>query len=116
MKKKLLIFITAFIGLLGAIIYKFLILPDPPVETKFVQNVRNESEESDIQEEEIQMEEKAQQVKEPGNYALLTNPKHTYQTFNNCGPATLSMILSWYGESVSQKELGNKMRPYQHPK
>ncbi|MBN1162521.1 C39 family peptidase [Patescibacteria group bacterium] len=41
---------------------------------------------------------------------------HTYQTFNNCGPATLSMILSYYDINVNQKELGDLMRPYQHPK
>ena len=37
------------------------------------------------------------------------------QTFNNCGPATLSMILSYSGINVSQIELGQIMRPYQNP-
>lgn len=111
MKKTLLIIITVVIGLLGIILYKFVLFPSPPVETKFVQNVRKASKEDEMQE-----EVKAVQVKEPGDQALLQNPKHTYQTFNNCGPATLSMILSWYGKDVSQKELSNKMRPYQHPR
>lgn len=40
---------------------------------------------------------------------------HVFQTFNNCGPASLSMLLSYYGMQVSQAELGNKLRPYQVP-
>jgi predicted double-glycine peptidase len=38
---------------------------------------------------------------------------HVYQTFNNCGPATLSMALSYWGVDISQAELGNILRPYQ---
>lgn len=40
---------------------------------------------------------------------------HTFQTFNNCGPASLSMLLSYQGRSVGQKELGDLLRPRQHP-
>jgi hypothetical protein len=40
---------------------------------------------------------------------------HTFQTFNNCGPASLSMLLSYQGISVGQKELGDMLRPRQHP-
>jgi len=40
---------------------------------------------------------------------------HAFQTFNNCGPAALSMALSLGGINVSQQELGRAMRPYQHP-
>ncbi len=39
---------------------------------------------------------------------------HAYQTFNNCGPATLSMQLAYQGINVNQSELGNKMRPFQN--
>lgn len=38
---------------------------------------------------------------------------HVFQTFNNCGPASLSMALSYYDIYVSQTEIGNKLRPYQ---
>ncbi len=38
---------------------------------------------------------------------------HTFQTFNNCGPATLSMALSYWDVNISQHELGNILRPYQ---
>lgn len=55
-------------------------------------------------------------VNQPSDYHLLRAPKHMYQTFNNCGPATLSMVLFWYGIEKSQKELADLMRPYQHPK
>ena len=45
----------------------------------------------------------------------LINDYHVFQTFNNCGPAALSMALSYYGIEKSQIELGNELRPYQNP-
>ncbi len=45
---------------------------------------------------------------------ILSGGNHTFQTFNNCGPASLSMALSLYGISVSQQELGQELRPYQN--
>lgn len=44
---------------------------------------------------------------------VITQKYHAFQTFNNCGPATLSMALSYWNMSISQKELGNILRPYQ---
>jgi hypothetical protein len=35
------------------------------------------------------------------------------QTFNNCGPASLSMVMAMQGTHISQDELGAQMRPYQ---
>jgi len=46
---------------------------------------------------------------------ILPNGYHTFQTFNNCGPAALSMALSYYGINVSQQQLGEELRPYQNP-
>lgn len=43
----------------------------------------------------------------------LTGGYQTFQTFNNCGPASLSMTLRYFGVNVSQKELGDALRPYQ---
>ena len=40
---------------------------------------------------------------------------HAFQSFNNCGPAALSMALSYYGIDKSQQELGQALRPYQIP-
>jgi len=40
---------------------------------------------------------------------------HTFQSYNNCGPATLSMALSYQGIQKSQEELGLILRPYQIP-
>lgn len=37
------------------------------------------------------------------------------QTYNNCGPASLSMVMSMLGKSVSQDELASKMRPFNNP-
>ncbi len=37
---------------------------------------------------------------------VLSGGKHVYQTFNNCGPASLSMALSYYSINISQEDLG----------
>lgn len=47
--------------------------------------------------------------------ALLKNEYQVYQSFNNCGPASLSMALSYFGIRKSQEELGKELRPYQNP-
>lgn len=47
---------------------------------------------------------------------LLQNNYHIFQTFNNCGPASLSMALSYYGVNITQQELGQALRPWQNPK
>jgi tetratricopeptide (TPR) repeat protein len=39
---------------------------------------------------------------------------HVFQTFNNCGPASLSMALSYFDVDRSQASLGDVLRPYQH--
>lgn len=46
---------------------------------------------------------------------ILINNYYAKQTYNNCGPASLSMALSYYGINVSQKMLGESLRPYQNP-
>lgn len=45
----------------------------------------------------------------------INNNYHVFQTFNNCGPAALSMALSYYNIQKSQQELGQQLRPYQIP-
>src|SRR3989344_2364563 len=51
----------------------------------------------------------------PPQSKILANDYHVFQTFNNCGPAALSMALSYYGINVSQQVLGDELRPYQNP-
>jgi tetratricopeptide (TPR) repeat protein len=51
---------------------------------------------------------------DPPTAKTLTGGKQVFQTFNNCGPASLSIALSFYGKSVSQQELGQALRPYQN--
>lgn len=47
---------------------------------------------------------------EPGTKALLPGAKWIAQTFNNCGPATTSMVLQYFGHTVSQEETKAKLR------
>ncbi|OGK23912.1 hypothetical protein A3A46_01095 [Candidatus Roizmanbacteria bacterium RIFCSPLOWO2_01_FULL_37_13] len=54
-------------------------------------------------------------LKTPPETKILDDGYHVFQTFNNCGPAALSMALSYYGINVSQQELGNELRPFQNP-
>lgn len=46
---------------------------------------------------------------------ILPTDYHVFQSFNNCGPAAMSMALRFYGINVSQTELGQALRPYQIP-
>lgn len=46
---------------------------------------------------------------------ILSNDYHIFQTFNNCGPAALSMALSYYNIQVSQQTLRDMLRPYNNP-
>ena len=41
----------------------------------------------------------------------LTGLTHVWQTWNNCGPSTLSMALSYYGSKLSQANVAAVMRP-----
>src|SRR3989344_1493909 len=54
-------------------------------------------------------------LSKPPVQKTLKNDYHIFQTFNNCGPASLSMTLSYFGIKVSQKVIGNELRPYQNP-
>lgn len=82
--------------------------PDPALETKFVPSLKSSPEAG----ESAQISRDVS-VKTPLESVNLGSFNHSYQTFNNCGPATLSMSLGWFGKKVSQKELRDKMRPWQ---
>src|SRR3989344_5562076 len=43
-------------------------------------------------------------LKAPEASKVLNNNYHIFQTFNNCGPASLSMALSYYGVNESQQK------------
>lgn len=47
----------------------------------------------------------------PDSYTV-TLPMFVSQSYNNCGPAALSMILSLYGTYINQAVLAEKLRPY----
>jgi hypothetical protein len=42
---------------------------------------------------------------------LLTGFRHIYQTWNNCGPATMSMNLSYYGWAGGQADAAQVLKP-----
>lgn len=44
----------------------------------------------------------------------LTGGKQMFQTYNNCGPASLAMTLSYYGINETQESLGKQLRPVQN--
>ncbi|MDB5056964.1 MAG: hypothetical protein JWO59_436, partial [Chloroflexi bacterium] len=45
---------------------------------------------------------------------VLQNDYQVFETWNNCGPASLSMALSYFGINQSQAVLGQVLRPYQN--
>lgn len=90
--------------LVGLSIRAYYVYFPPPSPLVVITNTQN----SDIQE--VAKPKKTIPIK----YSF-ANPSHVFQTFNNCGPATLSMILGFYGTNVDQETLGRKMRPYQNP-
>ncbi len=51
----------------------------------------------------------------PPAQKILPTAYHIFQSFNNCGPAALSMALRFYGIEKSQEELGQTLRPWQNP-
>ncbi len=48
--------------------------------------------------------------KKPGTKALLPGAVWVPQTFNNCGPATTSMVLQYFGFNIGQNETKAKLR------
>lgn len=54
-------------------------------------------------------------IQTPPAQKILPTDYHIFQSFNNCGPAALSMALRFYGIDKSQEELGQSLRPWQNP-
>lgn len=46
----------------------------------------------------------------------LTGLAHYWQTWNNCGPATLAMHLSYFGIIIGQDKVGTALRPFKDDK
>ncbi|MBI5879573.1 MAG: C39 family peptidase [Chloroflexi bacterium] len=51
------------------------------------------------------------QVPPPPPDVRLTTFKHEYQGWNNCGPATVGMLLSHFGYTETQKEIAPLLKP-----
>ncbi len=120
-KTKLVAFIAvlAFVSMAAGAVYYFFLKPDPPLENTFVTDestIRNSGSANPPEQTEIEPAPLPSATNTLPSSYLLPPSKHTYQTFNNCGPATLSMFLSYFDINVDQKTLGDQMRPYQNPK
>lgn len=50
-------------------------------------------------------------VTPPAPQMALTGFSHLWQTWNNCGPATMAMVLSYYQTNVSQAEAAQFLKP-----
>ena len=46
----------------------------------------------------------------------LTGVRHEWQTWNNCGPATLSFQLSYFGSALRQEDIRRALRPNKEDK
>lgn len=109
-RKKLFASLVCLLLLIGGVfLYLRFFRPPPPLEEKFIVEKLPAPAVSPEASPSINLV-------QPREKALLPQTRVAYQTFNNCGPATLSMILSYYDIYKSQKELGDEMRPYQNPK
>lgn len=52
----------------------------------------------------------------PAARVELTGFNHQWQTWNNCGPATLSMNLSYFGNTLTQADIGAALRSHEDDK
>lgn len=69
----------------------------------------------DLEKDSIGNTEQLQNLKALPTTKILEGGTQVFQSFNNCGPAALSMAFSYYDVNKSQKELGEILRPYQIP-
>jgi tetratricopeptide (TPR) repeat protein len=51
-----------------------------------------------------------------GESATMSGFSYIRQTWNNCGPATLAMNLSYWGSTLDQATIGSVLRPFQDDK
>ena len=51
-----------------------------------------------------------------GAQVLLAGVRHEWQTWNNCGPATLSFQLSYFGSALRQEDIRRALRPNKEDK
>ena len=51
-----------------------------------------------------------------GAQVMLAGVRHEWQTWNNCGPATLSFQLSYFGSALRQEDIRRALRPNKEDK
>ncbi|MER2598600.1 MAG: C39 family peptidase [Caldilineales bacterium] len=45
-------------------------------------------------------------------FVYLSGVRHDWQKWNNCGPTTLAMNLSYFGSTVTQKQVADALKPF----
>ncbi len=55
------------------------------------------------------------QIETPPDSYTLPQSRFVSQSFNNCGPASLSMVMSMFGTYIDQETLADRMRPFRNP-
>ncbi len=53
-------------------------------------------------------------INTPPQTKIIPQKIQVFQSFNNCGPASLSMLLSYFNTNISQDTIGQQLRPYQN--
>jgi len=115
MKTPIIIMIFSILILIGGLTFFLtqpnIIMPSDPilgVKTEEYQNTAEVDLKNEIIEPSIKL-------KQASNSALLSIPKYMSQTFNNCGPANLAMVLNYWGENFTQEKIGEDLRPFSTP-
>ncbi|MCX7782509.1 MAG: C39 family peptidase, partial [Meiothermus sp.] len=54
-------------------------------------------------------------LSQPGN-VFLNGARHEYQRYNNCGPVTLGMALSFWGSRETQYQIAPVLKPNKNDK
>lgn len=90
--------------ILGVLVFSLFSDNNQPLKQSWVGNVKTET---------LPASSPKVNYKQPELKYEIPMMSHVFQSFNNCGPASLSMLLSYFGVNKTQQELGQELRPYQ---
>lgn len=115
MKTPIIIMIFSILILIGGLTF-FITQPNIIMPADPILGVKTEETQSNEQDDlENEIPDFSIKLKQASSSALLSIPKYMSQTFNNCGPANLAMILNFWGENFTQEKIGEDLRPFNTP-